>query len=153
MAMMFGAGACASAAAQTLAAPSTTGPVATATQQATVLPLEQARHIISPSGSATAQILARGDNAFVARLTMQPGAKVPEHADATEEYIHVLAGHGEIRIDGKSFSLQPGATVYMPANVRVSYINGIEVFEGIQIFSGPEPASKYEAWTDVESSK
>jgi quercetin dioxygenase-like cupin family protein len=91
--------------------------------------------------------LARGENAFVARLEMLAGGKVPVHRDATEEYIHVLQGTGKITIDGKTQDLGPGSTVYMPAKAEVSYVNGAENLVVLQVFAGPGPAKKYDAYT------
>ena len=78
-----------------------------------------------------------------------PGGEVPEHRDPTEEYIHILAGGGVFTIDGQAHTVGPGTTIYMPADARVSFKNGGERLVAIQVFAGPEPASKYEAWTPV----
>jgi quercetin dioxygenase-like cupin family protein len=59
----------------------------------------------SPSGSARIKLLARGENAFVGMLRMEAGAVVPEHQDATEEYIVIIEGGGTITIDGKQYEL------------------------------------------------
>ena len=48
-----------------------------------VRPLAAAPTLVSPSGKATIQHLARGQMAYVGRLEMAGGAAVPEHADAT----------------------------------------------------------------------
>ena len=104
---------------------------------------------VAPNGTARVTILARGLEAFVARLEMDPGAAVPEHRDATEEYIHVLEGSGTITIDGREYPLAPGDTVYMPADATVSFQNGDAPLVGLQVFAGPEPAAKYDAWTPV----
>lgn len=97
-------------------------------------------------GKAWVTELVRGENAFIARLGMAPGAKVPAHRDATEEYIHVLTGSGKITIDGKASSVGPGATIYMPAKAEVSFENGPETMTVLQVFAGPAPAKKYETW-------
>ncbi len=114
--------------------------------QATIVALTTAPTQVAPSGKASVQTLARGLNAFVARLEMAPGAKVPKHRDATEEYIHVLAGSGEITIDGKTSKLSAGDTVYMPAKAEVSFRNGPAKMVALQVFAGPAPAAKYQAW-------
>lgn len=114
-----------------------------------VIPREAAEHRKAPSGKADVWLLARGDNAFLGRLTMEAGARVPEHADPTEEYIHVLEGRGRITIDGVHHEVKPGTTIYMPAGAKVSYENGDSAFVGIQVFAGPGPADKYDQWTPV----
>ncbi len=113
---------------------------------AQVVPLAEAEVRDAPSGSATVYLLARGDNAFMGRLELDPRAQVPVHRDATEEYIHVLQGTGVITIDGVAQPLGPGATVTMPADAAVSFVNGPEQMIAIQVFAGPEPAAKYDAW-------
>ena len=98
------------------------------------------------SAKAKITFLARGDNAFVGKLELDGGGKVPVHRDATEEYIHVLKGTGTISIDGVEHALKPGSTVFMPANAEVHYTNGPDRLEAIQVFAGPEPAAKYDGW-------
>jgi quercetin dioxygenase-like cupin family protein len=107
----------------------------------------QAEQRVAPNGKARVTILARGLEAFVGRLEMDPGAAVPEHRDATEEYIHVLAGSGTITIDDHVYPLATGDTVYMPADAKVSFQNDDAPLVGLQVFAGPEPAAKYDAWT------
>ena len=118
-----------------------------ASSTSTVTPLTRAELRTAPSGTATIHLLARGDNAFVGRLELDGGGRVPTHRDATEEYIHVLQGGGTITIDGVDHTLSPGTTVYMPANAEVSYDNGPERLIALQVFAGPEPAAKYDGWT------
>jgi quercetin dioxygenase-like cupin family protein len=108
--------------------------------------IEAARKGTSPSGKAFITLLARGNNAFVGKLEMQPGAAVPEHQDPTEEYIHVLSGRGTMIMNGKTYEIAPGTTIFMPAFATVSYQNGDEPLVAIQVFAGPSPADKYEGW-------
>ena len=98
------------------------------------------------SGKARITELARGKNAFVGILEMNPGGKVPQHRDQTEEYIHILSGTGTIHIDGAAHEVGPGSTVYMPANAQVSFEGGPTTLSAIQVFAGPQPADKYDAW-------
>jgi len=101
---------------------------------------------VSPPGTAQVVELARGDKAFLGVLTLAPDARVPEHQDPTEEYLYVLSGGGTITIDGHQAELRPGVGVFMPAGATVSYVNGPEVTEVVQVFAGPEPADKYASW-------
>ncbi|MCB9663139.1 MAG: cupin domain-containing protein [Alphaproteobacteria bacterium] len=114
---------------------------------AAVTPLADAPVRTHPAGVARVQVLSRGDNAFVARLVLAPGVTLPEHRDATEEVVHVLRGTGTVTIDGRSWEVGPGHTLFMPAGALVSYVNGPEESEVVQVFAGPEPAAKYDAWT------
>jgi quercetin dioxygenase-like cupin family protein len=103
----------------------------------------------APPGSAKIHLLAEGKEAFIGRLVVKPGAKVPEHRDPTEEYIHVLRGGGRMSVDGAVFEVSVGDTVYMPAKARVWFENGEVETEVLQVFSGPQPAQKYDAWRPV----
>jgi len=117
-----------------------------AARPAAVLTLEAAELRLAPNGKARIQHLARGDRAYLGRLEMEPGAAVPVHRDATEEYVHVLEGGGTIIIDGVEHAIAAGSTVFMPAGAEVSYTNGPARLVALQVFAGPEPAAKYEAW-------
>ena len=106
----------------------------------------------SPSGAAEIRLLAQGENAFIGMLTMEAGAKVPKHQDTTEEYIVVLEGGGTISIDGVKTVIAAGDTVYMPANATVQYENGTSTMRAVQVFAGPSPARKYDAWRTANPS-
>jgi quercetin dioxygenase-like cupin family protein len=136
-------GACAGSAASTV----TTGLASTTPGEAAVVPLDAVEVRTSPAKSARIFQLARGHNAFLGKLEMDGGATVPLHRDATEEYVHVLEGSGKIAIDGKPYDVAAGTTIYMPANAEVSFENGASKMVAIQVFAGPEPAMKYDAWT------
>lgn len=125
-------------------------PFSTAVTQGMVRGLEDAPRRLAPNDTATVTVLAHGSEAFVAKLDMQPGAKVPTHRDATEEFIHVLEGAGSLTMDGTTYSVGAGTTIFMPANAQVSFENGDAPFVGIQVFAGPEPAAKYDAWKPVD---
>lgn len=114
---------------------------------ATVVALDAAPKSTAPNGKGRITVLARGQNAFLGKLEMDAGGAVPAHRDATEEYIHVLEGGGTMTIDGQTYEVSAGTTIYMPANAEVSYQNGDQNMVAIQVFAGPEPAKKYEAWT------
>jgi len=101
----------------------------------------------APGGQARVWPLAEGENAWVGRLELEPGATVPPHRDATEETIVVLSGTGTVTLDGQAHRLSPGSTVYMPADAEVSFENGPERLVAVQVFAGPGPADKYEAWS------
>ena len=114
------------------------------------------RHLASastftiPNGKARIKPLAEGANAFVGHLWLAPNTTVPEHRDNSEEYLFVLEGGGQIFIDGVSYELKKGHLIYMHSGARVRYINGNQPLKAIQIFAGPESASKYMSWQEVE---
>lgn len=100
-------------------------------------------------GAGEIFLLARGDQAFLGKLEMAPGGEVPEHRDATEEYIHILEGGGTFTIDDRTYAVGPGTTIYMPPNAKVSFKNGDAKLVAIQVFADPDPAAKYDAWQSV----
>ena len=141
----FVLGACAATTAQSVASGGFSG----SPSAATVIHLEGAETREVGGGKASIKFLARGQNAFVGKLQMAAGGKVPEHRDATEEYIHVLSGGGTIFIEDKPSTLKAGTTVYMPAGAKVRFDNGPEPLVAVQVFAGPGPAAKYDKWQAV----
>lgn len=97
-------------------------------------------------GKAWVTPWVQGENAWLGRLELAAGAKVPVHRDPTEEYIHVLSGHGTMTIDGEVTKVGPGDTIFMPAGAEVSFENGRESLSAVQVFAGPGPAAKYDGW-------
>lgn len=116
---------------------------------AAVTPLDRAERRQKGNGQAQVWALARGRNAFVGKLELAPDGKVPEHRDPTEEYIHILEGGGTFTIDGVAHPVGPGTTIYMPPDALVSFANGPHRLVALQVFAGPEPAAKYDAWSPV----
>ena len=151
----FVLGACTGTAAYTAATPPPTTvqrpgiPPTEASATASVITLAQAERRQVGGGKAEVRFLAHGKAAWIGKLEMAAGGKVPLHRDATEEYIHVLSGGGEISIDGKTWPIGPGSTVFMPAGAQVTYQNGEERFVSLQVFAGPAPAKKYNKWQQV----
>jgi quercetin dioxygenase-like cupin family protein len=147
----FVLGACTTVAVQGLASSGVDQAPATATASGndelpTVIPIAVAPRAIAPNGKGSITHLARGRNAYLGLLRMDPGGAVPSHRDPTEEYIHVLEGGGTMIIDGQSYDVTTGTTIYMPADAEVSFTNGDQALVAIQVFAGPEPAAKYETW-------
>jgi quercetin dioxygenase-like cupin family protein len=150
--LTFLLGACTTVALQTAAAPDPDPEPAPSSSaevalEASVIALVDAPSATAPHGKATITHLALGHNAYLGRMRMDPGAAVPVHRDATEEYIHVLEGGGIMTIDGRDYEIGPGTTIFMPANAEVSFQNGELEMQALQVFAGPEPAKKYDAWT------
>ena len=104
---------------------------------------------IIAKGNNRAAKLVQGNNAFMGLLEIAPGFKVPLHKDVTEEYLYFLSGGGNITINGETFIVQTGSTVYMPRLAEVSYTNGDTSTRLIQVFAGPEPSEKYKSWTET----
>jgi len=147
----FALGACAATAAQSAADNSLSQTAEKTSRAATVIALDDAPARQVGGGKAVIRLLARGRNAFLGKLEMAGGAKVPEHRDATEEYIHVLDGGGTIFIEDKPTAIKAGSTVFMPANAKVRYENGPQKLVVLQVFAGPAPAAKYDKWQPVKA--
>jgi len=103
----------------------------------------------SPNGRASVRSLAQGEHAYFGVLRMEPGAEVPEHRDESEEYVYVLRGHGVLTMEGVEYAIGPGTLVYMPALAKVSFRNGPEEMEVVQVFADPTSAAKYQQWLEV----
>ena len=100
----------------------------------------------APSGKASIAEFARGENAFLGRLWLAPGAAVPEHQDPTEEFLYILSGKGVLTLNGITHAVGPGHVIYMPAKATVSFNNGDQPLEAIQVFADPTSANKYQKW-------
>jgi quercetin dioxygenase-like cupin family protein len=101
----------------------------------------------SPPGTARIRMLLKGAHAFVGQLELAPRARVPEHRDATEEYIVVVQGGGTMEIDGQVHHLTAGDAVLMPAGSLVSFVNDDAPTVAVQVFAPPGPDAKYDGWS------
>lgn len=115
-------------------------------RSAEIMPMQDAELRAAPTGKAHVRLLARGDNAFLGHLRMDPGASVPAHQDESEEFIYLLQGSGEITIDGKQTAVKAGDAIFMPAKAQVSFVNGDHEMVALQVFAGPESSAKYSGW-------
>ena len=116
-----------------------------------VKPFVEGAAAVAGSGKASVWRIAGkpegAKNAFFGVLELDPGAKVPVHRDATEEYIYVLSGTGAITIDGQTTQVKPGFGVFMPAGSEVSFeVTGSEKVRVVQFFAGQGPEGKYDSW-------
>ena len=116
-----------------------------------VAPFTDGETRVAPSGKATIHRIAGKEEgaqyAFFGVLEIEPGAKVPLHRDATEEYLYFVAGQGKLSIDGKTTEVQAGFGVFMPANAEVTFeATGTETIRAVQFFAGQGPEAKYEKW-------
>lgn len=106
----------------------------------------------SPNGKAAATLFVTGEEAYVGLLEMEGGASVPEHRDPTEEFIYILEGSGTMTIDGTDYEVSAGTFVYMPKEAEVSFKSKTPV-RAVQVFGGPEPASKYDEWKPAQKAE
>jgi quercetin dioxygenase-like cupin family protein len=99
-----------------------------------------------PAGLGEVAMLVRGGNAAIQRLTLLPGARIPENVDEAEEYVVVLSGSGTTTIAGVTHALRPGTALFIPAGVSAGAIAGEEPLVVLQVFAGPGPADKFASW-------
>lgn len=105
------------------------------------------KFLATPNGQGT-------QSAFVAHLTVKAGGKVPEHRDATEEFLYVLSGKGTIWIDDARFEVKPGSLIYTPANAKVKFEAGPDQDVAVlQVFAPPGPEKKYATWSVADKAK
>jgi len=138
-------------AASALSTAAIAAPSGTPKSTPTIVRMADAPVRVAGHGKARIALLARGEQAFIGRLELDPGAKVPAHRDPTEEFIHMVSGSGVVTIDGLAREVGPGDTIYMPAGAEVSYVNGPERLVAIQVFADPQPADRYQGWAPVEA--
>lgn len=87
-----------------------------------------------PQGDkVTKQVLIsseEGPNFAMRCFTIQPGGGMPNHTNLVEHEQYVLSGKASVNIAGKTFLVQKGDVVYIPANVPHWYkTEGDEPFE------------------------
>jgi len=121
----------------------------------TVVKVDEAPARAVPGGKARVMRLAGKEegakHAFFAVLELAPGARVPMHRDATEEYIYILQGTGKIIIDGTLHEVGPGHGIFMPAKAEVSFeATGNLPVRVVQVFAGQGPETKYDKWQPVD---
>ena len=84
--------------------------------------------------------------AYAGWIEVEPGGAVPEHVHHSEaELVYVLAGSGDMTIDGQTYPVAPGMAVHIPPGA----IHGFKVtstmpVEAVQFYapSGPEKRFK-----------
>lgn len=80
--------------------------------QATLFPNWREKVIYSTEGLQP-QILLVNDKVKILLAGLEPGQKIPEHAENSAMY-HILEGSGWIFVDGERWPVSPGATIVMP---------------------------------------
>ncbi len=121
-------------------------------EQVRVVHDTRAVHKIDDEGVVRAVLLARGQNAFLGKLILQPRAQVAPRRTATEEYLYIIEGSSVLTVNGQSYIIGPNMAVYIPADGEVSFIVGSDPLVAVQVFAGPEPAVRYNEWKTFDAS-
>lgn len=79
-------------------------------------------------GSVVSKIIIRNERGNVTLFAFDKGEFLSEHTAPYDAIAQVLEGKGEVVIDGKSFELNVGDSIIMPANVRHA-VNATEQFK------------------------
>jgi TonB family protein len=96
-------------------------------------------------GKGAVEILVEEAPAAVSRLTIGGGAAVPEHVHAKEaELLFILAGKGQMTVDGQTYPVEPRMAIHVPAGARHAFTAGDAEVRAIQLYapSGPEQRFK-----------
>ena len=79
-------------------------------------------------GSVVSKIIIRNEHGNVTLFAFDKGEFLSEHTAPFDAIVQVLDGVGEVVIDGKSYQLNVGESIIMPANVRHA-VNALEQFK------------------------
>ena len=84
--------------------------------------------------------------AALSRLSLQPGAAVPEHVhEGSAEFLYVMSGEMTLVLDGQKQVLRAGDAVHIPAGHKhagQAAASGPRV-ELVQIYVGPGPEARF----------
>ena len=108
----------------------------------TVVPLESAEPIELPQGSWSRMLVtgARvdGNASSLGYSIFTPGTVLNPVKHETEEVAYVVAGSGELRLDGETVPFREGDAVHIPAGTWHAVANSGET-DVIMVFGFPHP--------------
>lgn len=79
-------------------------------------------------GGIVSKTVIKKETGNVSLFSFDRGEALSEHTAAFDAMVQVVEGKGEIIIDGKSFILEAGECIIMPANIRHA-VNAVEKFK------------------------
>jgi quercetin dioxygenase-like cupin family protein len=100
-------------------------------------------HVIA-GGKGRVDMLLQTPGAYAGRLHLDAGTAVPEHAhDGSSEVLFVLAGTGELIVDGQAYPAAAQSALHIPAGSKHSF-KATSDFDAIQFYvpGGPEQRFK-----------
>ena len=109
----------------------------------TVVRLDDVEEIELPAGSWSKMVLdsasLEGNQSSLGYSIFKPGTVLSAVSHETEELAIVLAGRGELRLDGESIPYGPGDAMFIPPNTWHAVANTGEE-DVIMVFGFPHPA-------------
>lgn len=78
--------------------------------------LNMAELVNYQDGSVVSRQITKAEAGNVTLFAFDQDQELSEHTAPFDALVHILAGEAEIRISGKSFNLQMGEAIIMPAN-------------------------------------
>lgn len=79
-------------------------------------------------GGIVSKTVLKKETGNISLFSFDKGEALSEHTAPFDAMIQVVDGRGEILIDGKSFFLEKGQTIIMPANIRHA-VKAVEKFK------------------------
>jgi len=108
----------------------------------TVVPLESAEPIELPQGSWSRMLVTdgrvEGNASSLGYSVFTPGTVLTPVKHETEEVAYVVAGSGELRLDGEAVPFREGDAVHIPAGTWHAVANSGET-DVIMVFGFPHP--------------
>jgi quercetin dioxygenase-like cupin family protein len=103
----------------------------------------QAKTYPIANGGGAVKMLVEDGSIYAGELSLTSGVAVPEHVHATEaEVLFVLAGGGELTIDGRPYPVETGTAVYIPAGAKHSF-KAAGSFRAVQFYAPGGPAQRF----------
>jgi quercetin dioxygenase-like cupin family protein len=93
------------------------------------------------NGAGGFKLLIQGDGAAsvsLGRIGLLPDVTLPEHAhDVSAEILYVVAGKGEVLVDGEPFPFEAGSAIHIPPKTKHSF-RGITTVDAVDIHAPAE---------------
>ena len=89
-----------------------------------------------PARGILSQTLSNDGGVEFIMFGFAPGEKLSEHTSARPAIIHVLAGEGDLTVDGDSHPARPGAWLRMMPNTRHSLVARTPLLMALYLLPG-----------------
>ncbi len=110
--------------------------------EVTVVPLDAAEPIELPRGSWSRMLVTSarvpGNRSSLGYSVFTPGTELGSVRHETEEVAYVVAGSGELRLDGEAVALREGSALHIPADTWHAVANTGET-DLVMVFGFPHP--------------